>query len=143
MFAKINLFSSKGKRFSPWWFGLKLGVIVAIVIWWWLQEQDEGPKSVEIKRVVLPKDGMETAPLKKVQSQLRPKAKPKAVEPDDLTAIDGIGPKYATVLNDAGVTTFAQLATMEAEEIRDVFRTAVGRAPDPSGWIEQAKAESK
>ncbi len=141
MFAKFNILSARRKRFSPWWFGLKLGMIGAIVVWWWLQEQEqEKPKTVEIKRVVLPDDDVE--PAAPEPEKPKAKAKPKTVEPDDLTAIDGIGPKYAAVLNEAGVATFAQLAKMDANPIRNIFRDAVGRAPDPTGWIEQAKDKS-
>lgn len=131
MFEKIIPLSVRRKKFSPWWFGLKLGLIIAIAIWWWLQEQvDEQPETREIKQVVLPDDDVEPA----VAEPESPKP-----NPDDLTAIDGIGPKYAGVLHEAGVATFAQLAKMDAEAIRDIFRSAVGRAPDPTDWIEQAR----
>ncbi|MBC8496321.1 MAG: DUF4332 domain-containing protein [Chloroflexi bacterium] len=69
-----------------------------------------------------------------------PSAKPKLPpsEPDDLAQIDGIGPKYAAVLMDAGVKSFAQLAQMKPEEVQEIIRAATGRAPDPANWIEQA-----
>jgi small subunit ribosomal protein S2 len=138
MFAKINPLSAKRKRFSPWWFGLKLGFLVAIVVWWWLQDQDEMLQPVKEKSIVLPPEKKKTLqPDKKVPA---PKAKPKPVvaDPDDLTKIDGIGPKYAKVLLDADVTTYAQLAAMDAETVQNIFRVATGRAPDPTSWIEQA-----
>jgi hypothetical protein len=40
----------------------------------------------------------------------------KAGPPDDLTAIPGITPAIAACLRQAGVTTFEQLASLEAEE---------------------------
>jgi len=125
-------FSARRKRFSPWRYGLKLGLAAALFVWWWLQNQREEDVEVTETRVVLPPDDAMPAPA--------PAAKPKAptAEPDDLTRIDGIGPKYASVLADAGVTTFAKLAKMKPDIVQEIFRTATGRAPDPSDWIDQA-----
>jgi len=136
MFAKIFMLSARRKRFSPWGFGLKLGFLVAVVVWWWLQNEDGESKSAKEDRIILTIDD-EVPPIPK-KAAPKPKAKPKAIEPDDLTQVDGIGPKYALVLNEAGVKTFAQLASMDSDAVREIFRATGGRAPDPSGWIEQA-----
>jgi predicted flap endonuclease-1-like 5' DNA nuclease len=138
MFEKMTFLSAKRKRFSPWWFGLKFGFLVAIVVWWWLQDQSEMPQPVKEKSIVLPPEKKKTLPPKEKISAPVTKPKPVPVNPDDLTRIDGIGPKYAKVLMDADVKTYAQLAAMDAEVVQDIFRVAVGRAPDPSSWIEQA-----
>jgi class III poly(R)-hydroxyalkanoic acid synthase PhaE subunit len=45
--------------------------------------------------------------------------------PDDLTAISGIGSARAETLRDAGITTYAQLATADAAMIRDAFGTSI------------------
>lgn len=37
--------------------------------------------------------------------------------PDDLTQINGLGPKMAESLTAAGITTFAQLANLSSEEV--------------------------
>jgi len=58
--------------------------------------------------------------------------------PDDLTEIDGIGPKYAQVLQAAGVLTFKHLAEMHPDDIRGIFQAAGGRAPNPTAWPEGA-----
>ena len=42
-------------------------------------------------------------------------------EGDDLTRIVGIGPTYAARLREAGIATFSQLATLDAEEIAEVI----------------------
>lgn len=132
MLKKLNPLSAKAKRFSPWRYGLKLGIAAALLVWWWLQNQREEEVKVADKRVVLPPDEGKTTPA--------PKAEAVPSEPDDLTRIDGVGPKYASVLMDVGVTTFAQLAKMKPEEAQEIFRAATGRAPDPTSWIEQAAA---
>jgi predicted flap endonuclease-1-like 5' DNA nuclease len=61
---------------------------------------------------------------------------------DDLTIIDGIGPNYAEVLNGSGVTTFAALSAMSAEDIETAL--AGSGAPLIAGhnaatWPRQAK----
>lgn len=61
--------------------------------------------------------------------------------PDDLERIRGIGPKIASVLQEAGINTFAQLAQSEVDEIRQILGSASSRLlqlADPSTWPEQA-----
>ncbi|MFK7800339.1 MAG: 50S ribosomal protein L4 [Anaerolineae bacterium] len=60
-----------------------------------------------------------------------------AVEPDDLKKIEGIGPKIASTLADEGVTTFAQLADMSADQIKEMLQGKV-RIAHPDTWPEQA-----
>jgi predicted flap endonuclease-1-like 5' DNA nuclease len=45
-------------------------------------------------------------------------------EPDDLTQIAGIGPSSAEILNGAGITTFAQLATANTRTLKTRFKDA-------------------
>jgi len=58
---------------------------------------------------------------------------------DDLTKISGIGPAFARRLVDAGVTSYAELADMTAEEVRQRAELAEWQG-DPEDWINQAKA---
>ena len=44
-------------------------------------------------------------------------------EPDDLTLIEGIGPKSAAALNDAGITTYAQVAAMQPDALEDAIKS--------------------
>jgi predicted flap endonuclease-1-like 5' DNA nuclease len=65
---------------------------------------------------------------------------PEPVEPDDLTAIKGIGPKLAQVLNEAGITTFAGMAAMNTDAIQAIISESGVRAPtNIEAWIEQAQ----
>jgi predicted flap endonuclease-1-like 5' DNA nuclease len=59
---------------------------------------------------------------------------------DDLTKIEGIGPKVAQVLGDAGITTFAGLAATEVSRLRAILDAAGSRyrITDPTTWPEQA-----
>ncbi len=58
--------------------------------------------------------------------------------PDDLTRIEGVGPKVAAVLHDAGIDTYAQLAHTEVDTLRDVLRRAGLAFMNPATWPEQA-----
>jgi large subunit ribosomal protein L17 len=61
-----------------------------------------------------------------------------AVKKDDLTIIEGIGPKMALILHSAGVHRFDQLATINENNLRELLgRAGIGRV-DSSTWREQA-----
>lgn len=45
---------------------------------------------------------------------------------DDLTKIEGLGPKSAQALTAAGVTTFAQIAALSAESLEDIVKVKGG-----------------
>jgi large subunit ribosomal protein L21 len=71
-----------------------------------------------------------------------PPAKPakSGAKPDDLRRIQGIGPKTSSVLMDAGITTFSQLAATPVEELREIVASGgLGALVDPSSWPEQAR----
>ncbi|MGQ9851320.1 MAG: DUF4332 domain-containing protein [Aggregatilineaceae bacterium] len=59
---------------------------------------------------------------------------------DDLTLIEGIGPKSAAALREAGITTFAQLATMTPEQLEQLVRErGVRLVGSTASWPEQAR----
>ncbi|NRT58129.1 DUF4332 domain-containing protein [Sphaerotilus uruguayifluvii] len=59
---------------------------------------------------------------------------------DDLTRIEGIGPRIAALLKDAGITGFAALATARADRLEAVLAAAGPRfrLAQPATWPEQA-----
>ena len=63
----------------------------------------------------------------------------KGYGPGDLEAIEGIGPKIAGVLREAGITTFAQLAATEVSTLSEILQGASIRLADPATWPEQAQ----
>jgi large subunit ribosomal protein L21 len=65
---------------------------------------------------------------------------PEIVTLDDLTKVEGIGPKIAAVLVKNGVTTFAALAAMEPEAITEMLKASGGRfgMAKPATWPQQA-----
>ncbi len=72
------------------------------------------------------------------QAATKPKAA-KAAAPDDLTQLNGIGPRISMILSDGGVTTFAELEHTDPSELRKII--AQGGALPPSSldtWPTQA-----
>ncbi|SEM03431.1 large subunit ribosomal protein L17 [Olivibacter domesticus] len=77
----------------------------------------------------------------KVETKAKASGTKKAAKGDDLTIIEGVGPKIAEVFVAAGVVSFSDVAAKTAEELKailseagDQFNTAV-----TDTWPEQAK----
>lgn len=65
-------------------------------------------------------------------------------EPDDLTKLEGIGPKMSKALIAGGVTSFEKLSTMSVSDIRAVLDAQGQRfAPAAESWAEQASLAAK
>lgn len=65
--------------------------------------------------------------------------------PDDLTRVEGIGPKIAKLLTVAGITSYGDLANADLANIQDILAKG-GTAytvHDPASWPEQAKLASE
>ena len=56
---------------------------------------------------------------------------------DDLTKIEGIGPKIAEALNNAGIKTFADLAAAKDEDVQEIIKDIPGNHRADT-WNEQA-----
>jgi len=61
-------------------------------------------------------------------------------KPDDFKKIEGVGPKIAGLIVDAGITTFAELAKTDPEKIKEILTAAGPRYAihNPGTWPEQA-----
>lgn len=63
-----------------------------------------------------------------------------ATHPDDLTAIKGIGRIYQWKLRDAGINSYAQLASTSVDRLRKIIDAPAWRRLDLESWIEQARS---
>ncbi|MDC6384076.1 30S ribosomal protein S2 [Flagellimonas taeanensis] len=83
---------------------------------------------------------------KAVAKEVKP-VKAEKAKVDDLTKVEGIGPKAAEALVEAGVSTFAKLSETSAEDIKEILTDASSTMAhlDPTSWPKQAKmaAEGK
>ncbi|HSQ25917.1 MAG TPA: hypothetical protein VLM80_02220 [Anaerolineales bacterium] len=66
-------------------------------------------------------------------------------KPDDLTILEGIGPKVNKLLQSQGIATFAQLAEANTGRLKTILEQNGLRFMDPASWPQQAKlaAEGK
>ncbi|MEI4195124.1 50S ribosomal protein L21 [Roseovarius sp. E0-M6] len=73
-----------------------------------------------------------------------PKKAAKADKGDDLTQINGVGPVIVKKLNEAGITTFAQIAAWNASDVEEMDEklSFKGRI-DREEWVAQAKELTK
>lgn len=118
-FQAILLAQAGGRGGLPFWVWILVILLLVLLIAWALfgprQEKEEVTPEAEVQPV-------ETPP-----------------EPDDLTKIEGIGPKIAATFQGAGITTFAQLAATEVEKLQAILDEVGIRLGDPATWPEQAQ----
>ena len=81
------------------------------------------------------------APAKKAAPKAAAKAKTEAAGSDDLTQLTGVGPAFATKLNEAGVTSFAQIAAWTEAEIErlDGEISGLKTKAEKGDWVAEAK----
>lgn len=75
------------------------------------------------------------------KKEAAPKKAAKASKADDLTKIEGAGPKAAEALTNAGLDTFAKIAKADAEKMKEILTEASSRLAhlDTASWPKQAK----
>ena len=85
-----------------------------------------------------PAPAAEPVPASKAAAATVPDALAKA--DDDLTRIEGIGPKIASLLMENGITTFTELAEAPTDRIKDILASGGSRfaSHDPGTWAAQA-----
>ena len=149
MFRSFGILSSEDRKISWWWLGIKVGLIVGLVVWWWLENQNK--KNL--------KESANAASLDKNQSIPLPMDEPSSVEPvivktpkssadqpaeqDNLTKIEGIGPKINRTLQEAGIQTYQQLAASDPAFLKQILLDANIRIGYPDTWPEQAALAAK
>ncbi len=130
-----------------------LGLALSLVVGWWLmrflREDEEEPEfAVRIPsqrpadiNIPLPPqlvDDIEAGGVAAREAQ----PPPPPTASDDLTQIDGIGPKYAATLQALGITTFAQLAQQDSEALANQLREQglriSGERIRDKDWVGQA-----
>ncbi|MCL4117214.1 UNVERIFIED_CONTAM: hypothetical protein GTU68_002632 [Idotea baltica] len=92
-------------------------------------------KKAEPKAAAKPAAKKETP---KAKAAAKPAAKKATGKADDLKKIEGIGPKIASTLVEAGIATFADLAKTKSEKISEIIAGVRGNHVTET-WPAQAK----
>ena len=143
----IFLAEGGGESGNGWvvWLALAIFFVLAFLGRWvsqkgWLKKEDEPLHDHH------PAQDHPHEPLAAASESTHPEAAsiPTAMsQPDDLTALEGIGPKVAQLLNNMGITTFQQLAEADLARLREALDGAGYKYMDPAGWVEQAVLAAK
>ncbi|MER3375243.1 MAG: 30S ribosomal protein S2 [Allomuricauda sp.] len=77
----------------------------------------------------------------KAEKPAEPAKKEEAAKADDLTKVEGIGPKAAEAIVNSGIGTYAELAKADPEKIKEILTEASSNLAhlDPTSWPKQAK----
>jgi len=102
-----------------WWLILLILLVIVLIVWWALSRQTEGADAHHSEH----SGGGASVSAK-----------------DDLTKIEGIGPKVQGLLNEAGIMTFAQLAGKTPAQLDEIMDAAgsIYKAMDETSWPKQA-----
>ena len=144
----------------PIWVPLTI-ILLIILIFWWGLTRNRIPDEIETAGDHEAEDGELEAvdepsnPIEEAASDTSDKSnsvteeadhssgeseEPKnSPDPDDLKIIEGIGPKIAIILADAGITTFSQLADTDPEQLEKIVCDDAGiKVTNPASWPGQA-----
>lgn len=108
------------------------------------EEEEVTPKAVmadEEEDAAEAKSTKKEKPAATEEKPAKKEAKAETAKADDLTKIEGIGPKAAEALVGNGVTTYAELSGTTAEKIKEILTEASSTMAhlDPTSWPKQAK----
>ena len=148
---------ARSARGIPWWVWLLI-IVVIVALWLWRRLGRPREKAAPPSR---PKTAAPTA----MPETAVPTARPETAAPshvvetaegvarrappvlsevagtmlDDLTRIEGIGPRISGLLQAAGITTFAHLASTDVKRLKQIIAEAgLTALADPTSWPEQA-----
>ncbi|TNF70321.1 MAG: 30S ribosomal protein S2, partial [Bacteroidetes bacterium] len=105
-----------------------------------VSEAEPVEEAVEEEAVTV-EAAQEEAPEKEETREEKAEKKADQAKADDLTKIEGIGPKAAEALVNAGLSTYEALAGGDPEKIKELLTEASSRLAhlDPTSWPKQAK----
>lgn len=121
------LLQAEEEQNFPWWLVILILAILMIIVIWALARNAEATEIPHVEHAHEPAPGAVESP----------------TLPDDLKLIEGIGPKISSLLNAAGIMTFAQLANTSVADLQAILDQAGLRLGDPATWPEQAALAAK
>ena len=105
------------------WVWIIVFILVLALVWWLLSRSTRQSEVEEAE----------------IESQVAEEHTKEVAHMDDLTRIEGIGPKINSLLQEAGISSFAQLADTDISKLDEILNTAGITIADPKTWPEQAE----
>lgn len=152
LFATTFLAQATDPVGVPPWVPIVIGVIILLLFWWGLNRNsipqgsaahtdahagDDHAPQVRNEPHGEHHEAAETLQATRTSEAVLDET---AVTPDDLKIVEGIGPKIEGILHDAGIKTFAQLASASVTQLEKIVREDAGiRVAFPDTWPEQAQ----
>lgn len=131
----VHLLQEGGTQGGPGWLvWIVLIVFLLMVFLGWLAA-DKGWLKKEAEPKPVEHDHEEPVEPASVASE---SATVKTSTTDDLTMLEGIGPKVAKLLAGIDISTFESLAKADYGKVKAALDAAGYKYMDPAGWIEQA-----
>lgn len=107
-----------------------LTILGGVLGWWWLRRYLQPPMPPQYTPQP-PAPPAKTVPVQP------------ALQKNDLTVINGVGPAFETALNDLDIYTFAQLAEQDPDDLAARMRARVtAERIRRDQWIEQAREKA-
>ena len=131
------------RNFIAWALGL---LLVAVLFWIWARRDALAEKRGQAMKAAQEAARHAEALAKQAREQAEAELESAAAkdEPDDLCKIDGIGPVYQQLLRDAGLKTFADIASRSQAELTAIVQAAGKTRPASiETWAEQAAYAAK
>ena len=103
------------------------------------QSEDEEKETTKTSKKSKEVENAEDAPKKNTTT------KEADTDADDLTKIEGIGPKIAEIFQNSGIHAYSDLAEKTEEELREILADAGSKyaSKNPASWPKQAKMAAK
>ena len=105
------------------WVWIIVFILVLALVWWLLSRSTRQSEVEEVE----------------IETQVVEEHTKEAAHADNLTRIEGIGPKINSLLQEAGISSFAQLADTDVSKLDEILIAAGISIADPKTWPEQAE----
>jgi len=127
--------AERNRDMFSWTVGL---FAVAVLFWIWMRRDALAERDADA--VEAAEDAAREAEDLARRTIVRREGETDSAQPDDLTKLNGIGAVFQTVLNDAGINTYAQLAVASIERLEAIFDEADRSRPNRlETWSAQAE----
>jgi predicted flap endonuclease-1-like 5' DNA nuclease len=123
----------------PAWAWFLIIVVIILLVWWLLVRSAEKQNEIQVDHETTHSaepEGTQKSSTVEISSGA-------ASAVDDLTVLEGIGPKVNQALASAGITSFAKLAITDVTQLKQILEAAGYKYMDPGTWPEQARLLSE